>query len=296
MTSDITSGTDLIGKVFTQQSLFGSGLGYLITLGVVGVSTIAISPRKLSNMKTLAFPLAVGLKLIGLQIPLVLLAILGILFVIDTLSLSTLGSIVEAVTTRSLEAVQYGSRNERFNRKKSKAESKEAMRLFNKGMSPESIRMKLDTERIRDLEKRAKLEERTRKILMPVGEKITVDGKKIDKDLSYLLRKQNSENRLNTNFNQQNKQKGYNIAKEMAEKSINNARNIRNQELNKKAYNENKWRNNIRAVVRRSSEKASQGLNTLSYAKLKLVKEKDWGIGKAKRKKRTGFNLKEDGY
>lgn len=113
--TDVTTGTNMIAQVFTQQSLFGSGLGYVITFLTIGICAIAMSPRKAGNIKTLAFPLGVGFRLIGLNIPMVFLAVLGVLFVVDTLSLPTIGNITEAVTTRAVETF---SGTERLKRRK----------------------------------------------------------------------------------------------------------------------------------------------------------------------------------
>lgn len=79
---------------FTDTSIFG--LTWLIAIPVI-LLTLVLITRQTEKWKTLAFPVAMIWHIAGLEVHQLLFIILGIMFVIDSISLEVLGQSLEVI-------------------------------------------------------------------------------------------------------------------------------------------------------------------------------------------------------
>lgn len=85
---------------------FHAGTSYIITLAMVLITCLIISPKKISNMKVLALPVMIGFTIVGFSVPLLYLGIASIIFVMETLSLQAIGGLVSGAVQRITEATE----------------------------------------------------------------------------------------------------------------------------------------------------------------------------------------------
>ena len=104
MTSTGDSFFTWIQDILQGFNLFQSGTSYLVIMAMILVACLLISPRKPSNIKVLAFPMSIGFTLIGLKVPLLFLGLGAIIFIMETLSMQTIGNMFEAVGQKIGEA------------------------------------------------------------------------------------------------------------------------------------------------------------------------------------------------
>ena len=94
---------DWIFGIIKGVNILEAGTNYLVALGIVFVTAILISPRKMSNIKVLALPLMIGYSLIGLEIPLMFMVVGGIVFTMDILSTKGIGDMIEGMRQKVSE-------------------------------------------------------------------------------------------------------------------------------------------------------------------------------------------------
>lgn len=91
-------------------NIFQGGTNYLVVIGIVLISAILISPRKMSNIKVLALPLMVGYAIIGLKIPLMFMVLAGIVFVMEVLTTKGIGDTIEVMRQRISDIAELPER------------------------------------------------------------------------------------------------------------------------------------------------------------------------------------------
>lgn len=88
------------------QNVWIFQLDYVISLILVLLSCLLIT-RDYQKWKTLAFPLTVGWHVVGINQSLLIYTVLGIMFVIENLSLQLLGNVIKSVSVKVNDIKQY---------------------------------------------------------------------------------------------------------------------------------------------------------------------------------------------
>lgn len=108
-------------QTFQQTSIFG--FVELISIPIIIIS-LALITRDLQKWKTLAFPVAVGWYISGIRMHFLILIILALMFIIEVISLQTLGNILDTITTRATTGIKNMKEDKTITRLKAKTKSK----------------------------------------------------------------------------------------------------------------------------------------------------------------------------
>lgn len=144
MTVTADSFFDWIIGIIQGINVFRIGTNYIAILILVLIACLLVSPRKPSNIKILAFPMMVGFTIIGLKVPLIFLGIGALIFVLETLSLQSIGNMIEAVgqkvsEIRGIVPITKGEREERDIRKWKREIGKVKLEKQRKGYEEEGV-------------------------------------------------------------------------------------------------------------------------------------------------------------
>lgn len=90
-------------ELIKSINLFDIGTNYLVVIGIVLISALMISPRKLSNIKVLALPLMLGYSVVGLHVPLLFMVLGGVVFAMEILTTKGVGEVIESVSQKVSE-------------------------------------------------------------------------------------------------------------------------------------------------------------------------------------------------
>lgn len=96
--SDISTGLAMFEQIINRSEILG--VTWIIPLVIAFVSCVVVT-RRAEDWKRVFFPICVGWMAAGLQIHIVPLIIGGVIFVIDTLSMETIGGMMEVFSNRS---------------------------------------------------------------------------------------------------------------------------------------------------------------------------------------------------
>jgi hypothetical protein len=117
-----------ITEMMKGVNFFTSGTNSIALLMLVLVVCILISPRKVGNIKILAFPVMVGFNIMNFAISNIFLGLAAIMFIMETLSLRSMQGIIKTVKQKVDPLTPLGIRT----RKESERESsfKEAQKYL----------------------------------------------------------------------------------------------------------------------------------------------------------------------
>jgi len=108
----ITEGFGLFKDVFVNTNVLN--ISWLLSIVFV-ILTMVLITRDVSKWKTLAFPVTVMWHIAGITPNYLLYMITGIVFAVDVLSLSSGGGFIQAIITRTKEAVQPNIQQREYN-------------------------------------------------------------------------------------------------------------------------------------------------------------------------------------